>query len=290
MIDLHLHTTCSDGRDTPEALVERVTRAGLEAIAITDHDTTSGYSRACQTAEAEGYDLRIVSGIELSAIDGRTPVHILGYGVDPEHARLSSVLADIRAERHARAQTIIELLHTLNVPLMTAAVEYAADGAPVTRAHIAEALHANHFVASYGEAFERYLSTDRPAFVPQGKLPPGEAIGCIHDAGGVAVMAHPGLTKRDELIAGMVRHGLDGIEIIHPTHSPANVRFYANLAGKHGLLVTGGSDSHGTGRGSDLVGTLAAPTWMLTPLLRRIAKRCGTHPSKPSAGLVPSVS
>jgi len=290
MIDLHLHTTCSDGRDTPEAVVQSALLFDLRAISITDHDTMAGHVRAQHTAKAEGYDLDIIPGIELSAVEGRSAVHILGYGVDPAHASFTAVLQDICMERHTRAQAIVERLQAMDVPLTMAAVEYTADGAPITRAHIAEALVMNHHVGTYAEAFERYLSNDAPAFIPHGKLSPEEAIACIHDAGGIAVMAHPVLTRRDELVAGMVRHGLDGIEIIHPSHTPASVRFYHNLAAKHGLIVTGGSDYHGRGRGSNLMGTLTAPMWMLGWLLRRIGERRGEGAPKSFAESAPSVS
>jgi len=278
MIDLHLHTLCSDGRDSPEAVVSRAVSLGLEAIAVTDHDTMAGSLRAI---EAAGTDLRVVPGVELSAIEGKTPIHFLGYGVDATCAPFAALLESIREERRARAEEIILRLHTLNVPLSMAAVERIADGAPITRTHLAEAMVAGGFAATYTDAFARYLSTGCPAFIPQGHLRPEAAIARIHDAGGAAVLAHPGLTRRDELIAGMVRNGLDGIEILHPNHTPAIVRYYQGLAQKHGLVVTGGSDAHGAGRGGDLMGAVCAPTWMLHHLDRVLEDRRSEAAGKP---------
>jgi hypothetical protein len=215
---------------------------------------------------------------------------MLAYGIDPADSSFATVLDEVRKERHERACAIVERLHALSVRLAMAAVERVADGAPITRAHIAEALVMDRHVPTYVEAFDRYLSNDGPAFVPHGKLRLEEAIERVHQAGGVAVMAHPVLTRRDELIAGMVRSGLDGIEVIHPAHTPASVRFYRGLATKYGLIVTGGSDYHGPGRGSDLIGALWAPTWMLEPLLGRMAERSRGHSPKSFGKGTPCVS
>ena len=216
MIDLHLHTTCSDGQDTPEAVVERAVQVGLRAISITDHDSMSGVVRARDAVSARNSRLDLIAGVELTATAGRSAVHMLGYGIDPADSSFATVLDELRKERHERACAIVERLHALSVRLAMAAVERVADGAPITRAHIAEALVMDRHVPTYVEAFDRYLSNDGPAFIPHGKLRLEEAIEHVHQAGGVAVMAHPVLTRRDELIAGMVRGGLDGIEVIHP--------------------------------------------------------------------------
>lgn len=289
MIDLHLHTTCSDGRDSPETVVERAISVGLEAISVTDHDTMQGARRAARAAAVAGFSLVVIPGVELSAAEGRSAIHVLGYGVEAESPDFASVLDSIREERHERAMGIVVRLHAMNVPLSMAAVEYVADGAPITRAHIAEALVVNGHVESYAHAFVRYLSNDAPAFIPQGRLSPAEAIAHIHEADGIAVLAHPALTRRDELVAGMVRAGLDGIEIIHPTHTPAAVRFYESLARKYRIIVTGGSDAHGSGRGGDLIGSMTAPTWMLDRLYRRLAQRRGTGIGKALETALPAV-
>jgi hypothetical protein len=267
VVDLHIHTTCSDGRETPEVVVYRAARAGLKAIAITDHDTVAGTVRAIAAAH-DG--TAVLSGVELSAADGTAAIHILGYGIDPFDETFATILQRMPRDRHVRAVEMVERLRAMDIPLAFSSVESVAAGAPITRAHVAEALTRDQLVSSYTEAFVRYLSDSQPAFVLQESLNVAEAIDAIHRAGGVAFMAHPGVTRHDEIIPAMARAGLDGIEAYHPNHEPVMERFYKNLARKYGLLISGGSDSHGPVRGSDRMGSPTVPVDVFHAILAAI--------------------
>ncbi|HDS74378.1 MAG TPA: PHP domain-containing protein [Firmicutes bacterium] len=286
MIDLHIHTNCSDGREFPEAMVQYAIELGLDALGITDHDTIAAIAPA--EAGANG-TIRIVRGIELSATEGDTPIHLLGYGIDPNHVTLNAVLTDVVADRRNRAERIVAELNDMGLDVTLDMVEDESGDAPITRAHIGYALLNNGYVRNTGEAFARYLSNDAPAFFPQTALDIKTAIATIHDAGGIAVYAHPGITKRDELIARMVREGLDGIETIHPQHTRTTIRFYERLARKHGLIATGGSDAHGRMRMAEIATSTPIPHDMLRVIDEAIAQRrtatCGTL-----AASTPSVS
>lgn len=270
MVDLHIHTICSDGRETPEVVVYRANQLGLKAIAITDHDTVDGCVRAIAAAP-EG--TTVLSGIELSAAEGVSAVHILGYGIDPFDASLSLLLDSMKRDRYDRAGEIVNRLQAMDLPLTLETVESVAGGSPITRAHVAEALRREQMVSTYTEAFDRYLSDSQPAFVLQESLTVAEAIAAIHSAGGVAFMAHPGVTRRDEVIPSMVEAGLDGIEVFHPSHEAASERFYTNLAAKHRLLVSGGSDYHGSFRGTDRMGLPYVPLTVFDAVIAAISRR-----------------
>jgi len=274
MIDLHVHTTCSDGRQTPTEVVDRAIAVGLEAIAITDHDTLAGYLQARDGAAGR---VALIAGVEVSAAEARSAIHILGYGIDPHSAILADALAGIERQRRVRAAEIVERLNGMGLGLTMEMVGRVAAGAPITRAHIAQALVGNGLLRTHGSAFSRYLSDSSPAFVPHDLSGPAEAIDLVHRAGGVAVLAHPGLTRRDELIAGMIRAGLDGIEIVHPYHTPAMVRFYRQLADKHDLLATGGSDAHGTSSLDDRMGTIGMASSLFGQIEEAIAHRCNSR-------------
>lgn len=276
MVDLHLHTACSDGRETPEIVVYRASQAGLSAIAVTDHDTVDGSIRAVAAAPDH---MVVLSGIELSAAEGESAIHILGYGIDPFDDALRVLLESMKRDRYVRAGEIVNRLHAMDVPLTLESVEHVAAGSPITRAHVAEALRREQMVATYTEAFERYLSDAQPAFVLQESLTASEAIAAIHRAGGVAFMAHPGVTRRDEIIPSLVKAGLDGIEVYHPNHESAAERFYLNLAEKHGILVSGGSDYHASFRGTDRMGTPYVPREVFDRIVEAIDLRAGTRGS-----------
>jgi predicted metal-dependent phosphoesterase TrpH len=274
MIDLHIHTNCSDGRESPDAMVRYAIELKLEAIAITDHDTVAGIRTAEVIANGQ---IRLVPGLELSATEGDTPIHILGYGIDPDNNRLNAVLTDVVADRRTRAERIVTELNDMGLDVTLGMVEDESGDAPITRAHIGYALLNNGYVRNTGEAFARYLSNDAPAFVPQTALDIPQAIATIHDAGGIAVYAHPGITKRDELISRMVRDGLDGIETIHPQHSRTITRFYERIARKHGLITTGGSDAHGRMRLAEGITSTPVPRSVLDAVDEAIARRNHTR-------------
>lgn len=246
-IDLHLHTTCSDGHDTPEELVEAAVCAGYKTISITDHDTVEGVIKGLEAAK--GKPIELIPGIELSSLEGKDDIHILGYYVDYEDPVFLKQIEFFKEKRKERAEEIVRYLNRLGLDIQIETIFRIAHGAPIGRPHIAEALLSEELIDSYGEAF-RYIGTDGPAYVPKYKVKPAEAIELIINSGGIPVLAHPGVTDRDELILELKECGLMGIEAIHPFHTPEKQWFYERLAEKYDLLITGGSDWHGQGRSS----------------------------------------
>ena len=246
LIDLHLHTNASDGRLAPAELVERVAAAGIRTMSVTDHDTVAGLSAVRRAASAFGVEL--VDGIEITAVHEGRDVHMLGYFVDPSDRGLAEFLAAQRANRLDRVREIGARLEVLGVPISVdrlIARAAARPGASVGRPAIARALWKAGFVSSVQEAFDRFLASGQPAFVPRRGSAPDEVIDVIHRAGGLASMAHPGVTRQPLLMAALVDRGLDAVEVYHSDH-PADVRQgLAAFAVEHGLLVTGGSDFHG---------------------------------------------
>jgi predicted metal-dependent phosphoesterase TrpH len=274
-VDLHIHTDHSDGRQSPRQAVDRALALGLKAIAITDHDTISGYLEA-QTY-AQGKEVEVIAGIELSATRTDEDIHILGYLFRPDCPRLGETLERFRQIRYDRGKKMLERLARLDVIIDYADVLAAAADAPVGRPHIADILVKAGYVTSYDEAFRKYLELGGPAYVPKAKLMPEEAVDLIHEAGGVAVMAHPALTGHDEIIDDMVAAGLDGIEIVHPTHSRSDRKRYRQLARRHGLFCTGGSDSHKRPGRYGEIGDGQVPYETLTNMQAAWRARAGRH-------------
>jgi 3',5'-nucleoside bisphosphate phosphatase len=249
MIDLHLHTTASDGRSTPEALVTEARAAGCRTIAVTDHDTVASAALVQALGRAEGLD--VIAGIEMTAVDAERDIHILGYFLDIASADLETFLVEQRTRRRARMHQIARRLAELGAPvdLEDAVAAARASGRAIGRPAVAAALVAAGHVASIQEAFDRYLAHGRPAHVRREGASPAEIIGRIRAAGGVASLAHPGKNQRDDLIAPLVQHGLAALEVFHPDHAPDDVARYGAMAADLGLLITGGSDYHGPGSG-----------------------------------------
>lgn len=246
MIDLHLHTTASDGRLTPADLVSRASAAGLSTISITDHDTLAGLVEAARAAAAAG--LRLVQGIEITAVDRERDVHVLGYFLDVDSVPLATFLEQQRALRVARLREIGSRLAALGAPLPVEGVladAAARPGSSVGRPMLARALVEAGHVQSLQEAFDRFLGTGMPAFVPRTGSPPFHVVEVIHSASGIASFAHPGVTGRDDLIEPLVAAGLDAIEVFHSDHSPEQQHSYAAAAERYGLAMSGGSDFHG---------------------------------------------
>ncbi len=241
-VDLHIHSNHSDGRQSPRQVVDDALELGLKAVSITDHDVVSGYGEAAEYAN--GKEIEIISGIELSASKADDDIHLLGYLFRPDQGHLLETIERFRRIRFERGKKMVTRLGRLGMKLDYERVLEAAGEAAVGRPHLAEAMVKAGFVASYNEAFARYLGMNGPVYVPKAKLTPAEAIKLIHEAGGVVVMAHPVLTNRDDMIAEMVAAGLDGMEIFHPTHTNTIRKRYRQMAKRHGLFMTGGSDSH----------------------------------------------
>ena len=255
--DLHLHTNFSDGTFSPEEVVSLAVRNQLAAIALTDHDTVEGCDRATQACKEAG--IEFIAGTELTAEQNGNELHILGYFLDTGNARLLSEIAKFQAVRQNRIREMVSRLNQLKVPLQADAVFALANCRSPGRPHVARALVNAGLCGSLDEAFERFLKKNRPAWVPKAKMSALDGIELIHQAGGLAVMAHPGLNHTDEVIPELVEAGLDGLECFHTKHSTATVEHYLELADKFQLLVTGGSDCHGLSKGKPLIGTIRLP-------------------------------
>ena len=249
MIDLHLHTTASDGRSTPVELVREAVAAGITTLAVTDHDTVGAVPEVVAAAEAAG--VVAVAGIEITAVHAGRDVHVLGYFVDPSSTTLNEFLVRQRQDRRRRVIEIADRLEQLGVPVDRTALTTAATqpGKSPGRPLVAAALIAAGHVRDIPEAFDRYLSPGAPAFIERMGAPPADVVRLIDEAGGLASIAHPGKLKLDEIIPGMVDAGMPAIEVFHSDHDAADVARYEGIAARFGLLVTGGSDYHGPGTG-----------------------------------------
>jgi predicted metal-dependent phosphoesterase TrpH len=247
-VDLHSHTTASDGALTPRELVRLAARQGVRVLAVTDHDSTDGLPEAL--AEAAAQDIEIVPGLEINCDVPGAEIHVLGYYVDWPAPWFQDFLREQRAERTARVHRIVERLTELGMPLTAAEVfAICKEGSP-GRPHVAQAMVDRGYVKSVREAFDRWLHAGGPANVPRRRLTPVEAVAVIRRAGGVPVFAHPGLAGRDAMIPELVEAGLAGIETYYPEHSAGQIQAYRETCRRLGLVATGGSDYHGphTGR------------------------------------------
>ena len=245
MIDLHLHTTASDGRSSPEQLVRKAAAAGITTLAVTDHDTTAGVAPARAAAGALGVE--VVTGIEVTAVlDGRD-VHILGYFFDHTYPELVTFLEAQREDRRRRVEAIVERLTSLGAPVNQRAIarEAADSHKAIGRPAIARALVAAGHARDVADAFDRFLADGRPAFIPRQGAPPVEVIALLRRAGGVASFAHPGKLGLDHVLPDLAAAGLTGLEVFHPDHDEATTQKYAEMAQTLHLSPTGGSDYHG---------------------------------------------
>lgn len=263
-IDLHMHSTASDGSDAPEAVVALAERNGVRVIALTDHDCLDGIPPAAARAEAAG--IRLIPGVELSVHEEGTDVHLLAYGFEPTDPAFVAAIARYREARRERARKILARLKGLGIRIPLETVEEIAQGGALGRPHVAEALLRGGFVETFNEAFQRYLGTHAPAYVAKAIVRLEEASQVVREAGGVTVLAHPGTLNRDHLIPGWARRGLDGIEVWHSKHDPAAIARYRDYARIHGLLMTGGSDYHGERTPSVTIGSVAIPESILPPM------------------------
>lgn len=246
--DLHTHTTASDGTEAPYVNVRLAYEAGLAALAITDHDTVSGIAAAA--AEGEKLGIEVVPGVEISTVAGGQDIHVLGYYMDIENAIFLKRLASLRDTRTRRNELLIERLRQLDIDITMEDVlkevqDIKGEGDTVGRPHIAAVLLKKGFVASVNEAFERYLGKGGAAYINPPRIEPATAIRWIHEAGGSAVLAHPGIYHDDKLVEEIIQAGIDGIEVYHSDHSPEDESRYLKLSGRYGLLITAGSDFHG---------------------------------------------
>jgi predicted metal-dependent phosphoesterase TrpH len=269
LIDLHLHTTASDGRLSPAQLVARAVAAGLTTISVTDHDTVAAVSEVTKVAAAAG--LRVIPGIEVTAVDGGRDVHVLGYFFDPLSTTLAGVLERQRALRVTRVREIAARLSVLGVPIDVESVLVAAaarPGSSVGRPQVAREMVREGHVTSVQAAFDTWLAAGRPAFIERIGPSPSTIVETLHDAGGLASLAHPGVTRRDELIAPLAAHGLDASEAYHSDHPAETQQHYLAMAARLGVLVSGGSDFHGEETRRNALGVTTLPAEALAALER----------------------
>jgi len=269
--DLHLHTNFSDGTYTPEELVGHARRCQFSAIALTDHDTVEGCARAAAACVAAG--IEFIPGSELTTEHGGNELHLLAYFVDTAHPRLLRETATFQAIRQNRIREMVARLNDLGIPLDANAVFRLANCQSPGRPHVARALVQATICSSLDEAFERFLKKGRPGWVPKTRMSAVDAIALIHEAGGLAVMAHPGLNRTDDVIPDLVAAGLDGIECFHTKHTTRIAERYLMMADKHHLLVTGGSDCHGMSKGRPLIGTVKLPYTHVQELKLRVSQK-----------------
>ena len=265
-VDLHIHTTYSDGASTPSEVVDLAVSLDLSAISITDHDSVEGLPEGMARAREAG--IEFVPGMELSVEIGDFEVHLLGYLFDYRDPELRERLADFRAARWERAGMMLERLRGLGVDLDLARVFPDGPRGAVGRLHIARAMFLEGKVSSVQEAFSRYIGNQGPAYVPKLTFSLEEALDTIRRLGGISVLAHPGQLKKDDLIPGMVELGLGGLEAYYPSHTQFETNHYIELARHYGLAATGGSDCHGANKGRILMGAARVPYLVLEELKR----------------------
>ena len=248
-IDLHTHSDESDGTFTPSEVVRRAAELGLDVVALTDHDTTSGLEEASEAAREVGVEL--VPGVEFSAEHQATSIHVLCYWMDTSNEVLQTELQRLRDDRFRRGEMMIEKLQALGFDISFERVREIAGGGNIVRPHVAQAMVEAGIVADEAEAFGRYIADGGPAHVPKHALDPLDSVDLIVRAGGVCVLAHPGMwgaqsSVPDDLIAAMAERGMVGLEVDHTDHTPEQRAIYRAMAERLGLVATGGSDCHGT--------------------------------------------
>ncbi len=279
MIDLHLHTTASDGRLSPAELVDRAVAAGLTTMAVTDHDTTASIDEATQLAGTHG--IRVVPGIEITAVDDGRDVHMLAYFIEHHDAELQTFLAAQRDLRITRVRDVASRLAAHGVPIDVEALLARArvkPGTAIGRPWLARALVRAGHATSVADAFDRWLGQGQPAYVPRTGPSPFDVLDVVHRTGGVVSFAHPGVTKKDALLAPLAAAGLDAIEVYHSDHAPDVRERYRVMAETLGVAVSGGSDFHGTGETRATLGAVWLPPHEFAALEAR-RSRISTAPS-----------
>jgi predicted metal-dependent phosphoesterase TrpH len=273
LIDLHLHPTASDGLWQPAVLVDMAWRAGIRTMSVTDHDTVAGLDEAERAAV--GCGMAFVPGIEITAVHQSRDVHVLGYYVDRQNAAFRTFLERQREDRLRRAAAIADRLEEIGKPIdRETLLTSRGGGRSLGRPMIARALVRAGHVADARQAFDELIGEGKPAFMPRTGPGPREVIANISRAGGLSSLAHPGLLKRDDLIAHMVDAGLSALEAYHSDHDPAMIEHYLALANRYGVAVTGGSDYHGDeGRRKAAFGKVALPASHFSALAARVEKK-----------------
>ena len=272
MIDLHLHTTASDGLCDPAVLVDLAWRAGIRTMSVTDHDTVAALTDVERAATASG--IAFVPGIEITAVHDGRDVHVLGYFIEPEDAELAGFLERQRADRVRRIGEMADKLAGMGKPVDSAALlAPLPNGRSLGRPSVAKALVKAGHVSDTRQAFDQLIGEGKPAFVERRGPCPADVIGIITRARGIASLAHPGLLKRDDLIPAMIDAGLTAVEAFHSEHDDATTQRYLAFADRHGILVSGGSDYHGEKeRRRAAFGTVGLPPERFARLKGRVTR------------------
>lgn len=264
-IDLHTHTSASDGLLSPTELVRQAKEVGLDVIAVTDHDTVEGLDEA--EGEASRLGLRLIPGIELSVFGLGREIHLLGYFLDRTSVTLLDFLQEQKESRVRRIFTMLEKLKGMGVVIPPEEVIQVGKKGTMGRPHVARALVRHGHIQAEEHAFQKYIGQDQPAYVPRVKVSAPEGVRMVKEAGGVPVIAHPGLYAKDGVLEHMVEAGVVGIEAYHPDHTDAAAQRFEEQAKERGMLVTGGSDYHGRSRGRRFgLGATWVPESVLDPL------------------------
>ncbi len=246
--DLHVHTTASDGFFTPQQIISRACEIKLTGLAISDHDTVDGLPVAVDYLKNNEIKLDFIPAIEMNTeLDGYE-IHILGYYIDFTDQNLDQHLKHIKEARMERAEIMVGKLRNMGMMIDLARVREIAIGDIIARPHLARALMEKGYVSSEREAFDKYIGKDRPAYMSRYKFEPETALNLIRECGGVSILAHPGLLKNDNMVDLLIEMGVEGLEVYYPEHSRDLISKYLELCGERNLLVTGGSDFHGSSR------------------------------------------
>ena len=272
-IDLHLHTSYSDGKVAPEPLLKKIRKSRLAAFSITDHDTIEGLRVTQELLDEECPEL--VNGIELSTEFKGNDLHILGYLFDPDNQPLNDLCRKLQKRRNNRAKEMVKKLAELGLEISFESVMEAAGEGSVGRPHVADALYKHRLTSTYLEAFQKYIATDGPAYVPKTKISPKEAIEIIHGAGGLAILAHPMIDNAIHHIDKLVEIGIDGMEMYHCTASRKARQMIKREAEKFGLVLSGGSDYHGRDSRHDVIDRSRVPYEFLEAMKTRHQKTRG---------------
>jgi len=274
-IDMHMHSTYSDGIRTPAELIAMAKTKGLSGLALTDHDSMEGFSEL--SAAAAGTNVEVMTGVELSCEYNAKDLHVLGYGVDPGNVALQALLREFRGAREKRGERIVEKLAEQGVHIDMARVLAKAGNGALGRPHIAEALIEAGYVTDHAQAFARYIGEGCAAYVDKYKMQPVQAVAAIHAAGGLAFIAHPGYYMEDfEKFLRLLDAGFDGLEVFHPYHIPPVTTRLLALARDRGLLISGGSDFHGFA-GRDNMGEPAVSHALFERIQETLAERRKTR-------------
>ena len=269
-LDLHIHSTYSDGAYTPEMLVDTAASVGLNAMAITDHDNILSHQIAKDYIKAKGLDIEVIPGVEINTIYNNEEIHILGYYMDFENKDFKNMLKEQQHARVKQTHKIVELLNKkANIPVTFEQINnYVAEGGSIGRPHIAKAIVVAGGAQNVMQAYAKYINDDSEVYIQRETVTPHDAVEIIYEAGGIPVVAHPcDIANPEKLVTDLMNYGLRGLEAYHRKHSPAMVEYYSSMAEKYGLIVTGGSDFHSPNNNNIIyLGKIFIPDWVYTNL------------------------